>query len=56
MPLKDMHPLYAAMEIAVIPNVLRQKSLEYFAAFFSSPENLYWRDSLLASYTLAQTR
>ena len=56
LPLHQLHPLYAAMEIAVIPNVLRRESLDLFAAFFSSSENLYWRDSLLASYTLAQKR
>ena len=55
-PLRQLNPLYAAMEITVIPNVLRQQSLEYFAAFFSSPDNLYWHDSLLAGYTLAQKR
>jgi tRNA(adenine34) deaminase len=55
-PLRDMNPLYAAMEITVIPNVLRRKSLELFTTFFSSPGNLYWRDSLLANYTLTQKR
>jgi tRNA(adenine34) deaminase len=53
-PLKGMNPLYAAMEIMVVPNVLRQRSLAYFKTFFSSPDNLYWRDSLLARYTLTQ--
>ena len=53
-PLRDMNPLYAAMEITVIPNVLRRKSLGLFTTFFSSPDNLYWRDSLLANYTLTQ--
>jgi tRNA(adenine34) deaminase len=51
-----MHPLYAAMEIAVIPNVLRRESLDLFVAFFSRPENKYWQDSLLAEYTLTQKR
>ena len=55
-PLRQLHPLYAAMEITVIPNVLRRKSLDLFAAFFSSPANLYWHDSPLAAYTLAQKR
>ena len=53
-PLRDLNPLYAAMEITVIPDVLRRKSLDLFVTFFSSPNNLYWRDSLLARYTLAQ--
>jgi tRNA(adenine34) deaminase len=53
-PLKDLNPLYAAMEITVIPGVLRDKSLELFTTFFQRPDNRYWCDSLLASYTLAQ--
>jgi tRNA(adenine34) deaminase len=55
-PLATMHPLYAAMEIAVIPNVLRRESLDLFVTFFSRPENKYWQDSLLAEYTLTQKR
>jgi tRNA(adenine34) deaminase len=54
LPLKALNPLYAAMEITVVPQVLRRESLDLFAAFFSRPDNLYWRDSLLAEYTLAQ--
>jgi tRNA(adenine34) deaminase len=53
-PLRALNPLYAAMEITVIPSVLRGKSLELFITFFQRPDNRYWRDSLLASYTLAQ--
>jgi tRNA(adenine34) deaminase len=55
-PLRELNPLYAAMEVTVIPDVLRRKSLELFTKFFSSPNNLYWRDSLLARYTLEQER
>jgi tRNA(adenine34) deaminase len=55
-PLRNMNPLYAGMEITVIPHVLREKSLDLFAMFFSSPDNVYWRDSLLAHYTLTQKR
>lgn len=55
-PLRDMNPLYAGMEITVVPHVLREKSLDLFATFFSSPDNVYWKDSLLARYTLAQKR
>jgi tRNA(adenine34) deaminase len=54
LPIKTLKPLYAAMEVTVIPNVLRKRSLALFKRFFSRPDNLYLCDSLLASYTLAQ--
>lgn len=53
-PLATMNPLYAAMEITVVPHVLRRESLELFITFFSRPDNRYWQDSLLAEYTLTQ--
>ena len=54
--LMHLTPLYQAMEseVCILPNVLRQESLALFKAFFTSPENNYWQDSLLAEYTLAQ--
>lgn len=55
-PLATMNPLYAAMEITVVPHVLRRESLELFITFFSRPDNRYWQDSLLAEYTLIQKR
>ncbi len=53
LPLDRLNPLYAEMKVSVIPHVLRQQSLELFKQFFSNPENLYWKDSLLANYTLS---
>ena len=47
-------PLYKEKQISVIPNILREKSLQLLKAFFSNPENTYLKDSLLASYTLSQ--
>jgi len=47
-------PLYKKKQISVIPNILRQKSLQLLKAFFSNPENNYLKDSLLARYTLRQ--
>jgi tRNA(adenine34) deaminase len=47
-------PLYKEKQISVIPNILRQKSLQLLKAFFSNPENNYLKDSLLATYTLRQ--
>lgn len=54
LPLKQLNPLYAEMEITVTPNVLREQSLALFQQFFSNPDNMYWKDSLLANYTLKQ--
>ena len=52
----DLAPLYRDVQIAVIPNVLRKKSLDLFYNFFNKDANLYWKDSLLESYTLNQWR
>ena len=54
--LAHLAPLYRDMEpqITILPHILRQESLELFKAFFSSPENSYWQNSLLAEYTLTQ--
>ena len=54
LPLGQLRPLYAEMKVSVVPNVLRQQSLELFQRFFANPENRYWKDSLLANYTLSQ--
>lgn len=49
-------PLYQEVRIRVIPHVLRQKSLDLFYKFFNKEANLYWKNSLLEAYTLAQCR
>jgi len=54
LPLEQLNPLYTAMKINIISDVLREQSLELFQQFFSNPVNLYWKDSLLANYTLNQ--
>ncbi|MDO8945828.1 MAG: nucleoside deaminase [Desulfocapsaceae bacterium] len=54
LPLTALSPLYAAMEVQVVPSVLRQESLALFQQFFSNPDNPYWKGSLLARYTLEQ--
>jgi tRNA(adenine34) deaminase len=56
LPLVALNPLYAAMKIEVVPAVLRQESLALFQQFFSNPDNPYWKGSLLATYTLDQSR
>lgn len=52
--LANLTPLYRNQKMLIVPNILRQKSLELFKAFFQNPENAYWRGSLLAEYTLNQ--
>jgi tRNA(adenine34) deaminase len=54
LPLEQLNPLYKVMEIDIVPNVLREQSLDLFKRFFSDPDNLYWKDSLLANYTTSQ--
>ncbi len=46
-------PLYDRRRPRIIAGILRQESLARFKAFFMEPQNDYWRDSLLANYTLS---
>jgi tRNA(adenine34) deaminase len=55
LPLSSLSPLYAAMDIEIVPAVLRQESLALFQQFFRNPDNPYWKGSLLADHTLKQT-
>jgi tRNA(adenine34) deaminase len=50
----QLPPLYQTNQMAIIPGVLRNKSLKLLKAFFSGPKNTYLKDSLLAAYTLDQ--
>lgn len=54
LPLLQLKPLYASMNIKIIPNVLREESIRLFREFFAEDENGYWRNSLLAEYTLSR--
>ena len=47
-------PLYQNTGLSVTAGFMRTESLTLFKAFFEKPQNAYWRDSLLARYTLAQ--
>lgn len=49
----QLAPLYREIDCTIIPHILRNKSLELFKTYFQKPDNHYWRDSLLARYTLA---
>lgn len=53
---QHLTPLYKDAQITVVPHVLRKKSLDLFHKFFNKDDNLYWKDSLLESYTLDQFR
>lgn len=50
----SLSPLYCDCGIRVISGVMRGKSLDLFYRFFSDPENVYWKGSLLEQYTLEQ--
>lgn len=52
LPLQQLPELYAGMQVALVPGVLRRESLVLFQEFFRCHD--YWRNSPLASYTLAQ--
>jgi len=44
-------PLYR-QKVQIVPHIRRRESLALFKTFFSDPANTYWKDSLLARYTL----
>jgi tRNA(adenine34) deaminase len=50
--LSGLSPLYSGHPVQIIPHVLRDESLNLFKTFFKNPKNDYWRDSLLARYTM----
>jgi len=37
----------------IVSGILRKESLDLFKKFFSSPDNIYWKDSQLSKYTLS---
>jgi tRNA(adenine34) deaminase len=52
--LSNTTPLYSDKDVVIISHIMREESLALFKAFFSRPENIYWKNSLLAEYTLSQ--
>ncbi len=50
--LEQLFPLYRDMQVTLVPDVLRQDSLELFGLFFQKYS--YWQGSLLEQYTLEQ--
>jgi tRNA(adenine34) deaminase len=55
LPAEGLAPLYQKMQVLVTPHVLRSECLALVRQFFGRPDNAYWKDSLLARYTLEQT-
>jgi tRNA(adenine34) deaminase len=49
-----LKPLYKTSPITVVAVSLKNESLTLFQAYFSNPINNYWKNSLLAEYTLDQ--
>jgi len=47
----SLTPLYR-QKVQIVPHVRRKESLSLFKTFFSNSANRYWKDSLLARYTL----
>ena len=52
--LSEAPPLYREKDMVIVPHIMRKQSLALFKKFFSLPENNYWKDSLLAEYTMDQ--
>lgn len=52
--LSRLPALYSGVPVEIVPHVMRDRSLALFKAFFSRPDNHYWKNSELADYTLAQ--
>lgn len=52
--LRNLRPLYSSKEIEIIPHILRSDCLQLFKRFFREDLDGYWKDSLLAKYTLSQ--
>ena len=50
--LSRLKPLYKNSPVMVVPGVMRAESLKIFKTYFSNPANSYWKQSLLAEYTL----
>lgn len=52
--LGSLPPLYSTCGMNITPGILREESLYLFYDFFTNRRNEYWKDSLLADYTIRQ--
>ncbi|MFH1102168.1 MAG: nucleoside deaminase [Pseudomonadota bacterium] len=53
--LSNLTPLYRNIQVSIVPNMLRERSVVLLKAYFEKPENGYLRGSLLAKHTLSQS-
>ena len=52
--LTKIAPFYKEHRIEIVHNILRDKSIKLFKVYFENQKITYWKDSLLARYTLRQ--
>lgn len=52
-PKKSLPEFYQKRYPAIVPDILRNTSIDLFKNFFSDPCNTYWKDSPLFTYTLS---
>lgn len=52
--LARLNPLYRDAGIAIVPHILRSKSIRLLRDYFNRPENTYWKGSLLSGYIAKQ--
>lgn len=52
--LSKLNPLYKNAKVSLTPNILRNKSITLFKAYFSDPETNYLQNTLLERVTLSQ--
>lgn len=50
--LANLPQLYSGQPVTLVRHMLRKQSRDLFKRYFSNPDNVYWKDSLLARYTL----
>lgn len=55
LPLAQLSPLYATLDVSITKHVMRDQSLRLFQEFFRSECTDYLQDTLLAEYTLQQS-
>lgn len=52
--LASLPPLYSTCRMNITSGILREESLSLFYDFFTNGRNEYWKNSLLADYTIDQ--
>ena len=52
--MQTLSPLYRDNTISITSGIMRNESIALFQEFFSDPKNVYWKESYLSKYTMAQ--